>query len=79
MANRKTRKARHYAQNALTFKQKVHIGMARGQLVRGEMNYNEVPQWIRDVWGLPTDEQLVEQVESTVVEEHVHGEHCVHE
>lgn len=83
MANRKTRKDRFQGKNVLTFKQKVQMGVARGQLIRQEINYNQVPQWMRDVWGLPSDEQLVSQIEETALGEtdehvHVHGENCTH-
>lgn len=83
MSNRKTRARRHYSP-PMSFKQRTQMGVYRGQLIRQEINYNQVPQWCRDAWGLPSDEQLVSQVEETVLaeqpdtEEHVHGESCTH-
>lgn len=57
MSNRSTRKARNKGKN-LTFKQCVHLGMTHKKLVLGEINYNDVPQWMRDVAG--TDKRNAE-------------------
>lgn len=86
MSNRTNRKFRHRSDKgpALTFKQHVQLGVAHARLVRGEINYNDIPQWMRDISKSAKQEaELTEAVQETIDEtieasEHVHGEGCTH-
>lgn len=51
MAKRSVRKTRHRSDSTmnLSFKHKVQIGIVHAKLVRKEINYNQVPQWMREL------------------------------
>lgn len=86
MSNRSLRKIRHRSDKGLTlnFKQRVALGSAHAALVRGDINYNDLPQWMRDVSKTAEQEaELVEVVQEKIDEaieahNHEHGEHCNH-
>lgn len=50
MSKRSVRMSRHRpdALKMFSFKQKSQLGSAHAQLIRGEINYNDIPQWVRD-------------------------------
>lgn len=84
MAKRTLRKSRHTTtSNALSFKQRVQLGSTYAALVRGDINYNDVPQWMREVnTPLKQIKELAALSPISVVEEpveHKHGENCTHE
>lgn len=87
MSNRTARKFRHRTDKspALTFKQHVQLGVTHARLVRGEITYNDVPQWMRDIAKSTKQEaELTEVVQEKIDEaieahNHEHGEHCNHE
>lgn len=51
MSKRSVRKFRHRSDVTpnLTFKQSVQIGMVHAMLLRKEITYNDVPQWMKDL------------------------------
>ena len=83
MAKRSLRKSRHNNSGTnLSFKQRVQLGSTYAALVRGEINYNDVPQWMREVnTPLKQIKELTGAVDLTPIVEtpHEHGEHCNHE
>ncbi len=74
MSKRAHRKIRHRENSPtiLTFKQRVHMGAVKGKLLRKEMTYDDVPQWMQDLAN-----QAIPTMEET--HEHIHNENCTHE
>ena len=79
MSKRSLRKKRHTTtrNTNLTFKQRVAVGSTHAKLIRGEINYNDVPQWMRSAPAeIPATNQ--EELEEFLTPDHEHGEGCTH-
>ena len=70
MAKRSIRSTRHRsdAKQTLKFKQLVALGSVHAQLVRGEINYNDVPQWMRDISKTAQQEAELNSVVQTEID-----------
>lgn len=73
MSNRSLRKSRHRSDKGLTltFAQRTALGSAHAALVRGDINYNDLPQWMRDVSKTAEQEAELNEVVQEKIDEQV--------